>query len=455
MLIRRSLLFAAANCLPLVVGSVFLFGPEKPALAAGFALREQSATNLGNAFAGATAGAEDISFMFFNPASLARHSGNQVVAVGSYLIPRISFETAEARTALGTPITGGTGGGDATPDVFIPATYTLWDVHPDWKVGMGLNVPFGLETKYDAAWAGRYHAVRSRLRTITATPTVAWRVTDFLSLGAGLQIKYADAILTNAIDFGTIGTLAGIPGAAPAQQDGFADLRADDVGVGYTLGVLVEPFPGTRIGVGYRSKVALDFTGDGRFDLDPAGIGATLSSATGAFTNTGLNVDVTTPESLSIGVYQDINEKWSVMGELAWTGWSRFNELRIRFDNPAQPDSVTEHDWRNTVFVAAGATFRPSDKWQLRAGIAFDQSPVPDRTRTPRIPDNDRFWVSFGAAYAPTANLEFSFGYTHIFVSDSTSRLEATAPGNFARGDFGGKSETSIDLLSAQVLWRF
>jgi long-chain fatty acid transport protein len=444
----------AASCFPLCLG-ILLFGAESPAVASGYALREQSATGLGNAFAGATAAADDIGSMFFNPASVARHPGNQIVSVASYIIPRISFETAEARTALGTSIAGGTGGGDAAPDVFIPATYALWDVHPDWKVGIGLNVPFGLETRYDDAWAGRYHAVRSRLRTITATPTVAWRVTDVLSVGAGLQIEYADAILTNAIDFGTIGAVAGIPGAAPAQQDGFADLRGSDVGVGFTMGALVEPLQGTRLGIGYRSQVALEFTGDGRFDLDRAGIGATLASATGAFTNTGFNVDVTTPESLSFGVYQDINEKWSVMGELAWTHWSRFKELRIRFDNPAQPDSVTEHDWRDTMFVAAGATFRPSDKWALRAGLAFDQSPVPDRTRTPRIPDNDRVWVSFGVAYAPTKDLEFSFGYTHIFLSDSASQLRATSPGNVARGAFEGMSETSIDLLSAQVLWQF
>lgn len=299
---RRSLMSVGAFCSALVLGSLLLSGAETPAVASGFALREQTATGLGNAFAGATAAADDIGSMFFNPASIARHRGNQIVAVGSYLIPRMSFETAEAGTALGTPIAGATGGEDAALDVFIPATYALWDVHPDWKIGIGLNAPFGLETSYDAAWAGRYHAVRSRLRTITATPTVAWRVTDVVSVGAGLQIEYADAILTNAIDFGTIGAIAGIPGAAPAQQDGFADLRGSDVGVGFTLGVLFEPWQGTRLGVGYRSQMALEFTGDGRFHLDRAGIGAALASATGAFTETGVEVDLTTPESLSVGV---------------------------------------------------------------------------------------------------------------------------------------------------------
>jgi long-chain fatty acid transport protein len=164
---------------------------------------------------------------------------------------------------------------------------------------------------------------------------------------------------------------------------------------------------------------------------------------------------LTTPELLSVGVYQDINDKWSVMGEVAWTRWSRFKELRIRFDNPAQPDSVTEEDWRDTMFIAAGATFRPNRHWSLRAGVAFDQSPVPSRTRTPRIPDNDRVWVSVGLTYAPSPDLEFGFGYTHIFIDDSTSQLAATAPGNAARGEFSGSVESSIDLLSAQILWRF
>lgn len=452
---RRRRVSRALTCFPLVLGSIMFCAFDRPALASGFALREQSAIGLGNAFAGATAAGEDISYMFYNPASITRHSGNQTVAVASYIMPHMSFENAQARTALGTPIAGGSGGDDAASDVLVPAAYAMWDVAPDWKVGLGLNVPFGLETEYSGGWAGRYHAVRSRLRTISVAPTVAWRVTDAVSIGAGLQIEYVDALLTNAIDFGTLGTIARIPGAAPAQQDGFADLEGDDIGVGFSLGLLAEPWQGTRFGVGYRSHIKREVRGDARFVLDRAGIGARLSSATGAFTNTGLEADLTTPESLSVGVYQDINDKWSVMGELAWTRWSRFEELRIRFDNPVQPDSVTEEDWRDTMFVAAGATFRPSRHWSLRAGVAFDQSPVPNRTRTPRIPDNDRVWISFGLTYAPSTNLEFGFGYTHIFLSDSSSRLLARAPGNASRGDFEGGVESSIDLLSAQVTWRF
>jgi long-chain fatty acid transport protein len=280
-------------------------------------------------------------------------------------------------------------------------------------------------------------------------------VTDAVSVGASLQIEYVDALLTSAIDFGTLGASARIPGAVPAQQDGFADLEGDDVGVGFALGLLAEPWKGTRFGIGYRSHIDRKITGDAQFVLDDSGIGARLASASRAFTDTGLKAEVTTPESLSVGAYHDINDKWSVMGEVAWTNWSRFKELRIRFDNPAQPDNLTEQDWHDTMFVAAGDTFRPNDHWSLRAGVAYDQSPVPIRTRTPRIPDNDRLWVSFGLTYAPFANLEFGFGYTHIFLDDSTSQLFATAPGNGARGDFGGTIESSIDLLSAQVLWRF
>jgi long-chain fatty acid transport protein len=454
-LLRRRLVSRALACFPIVLGSLMFCVSERTAQASGFALREQSAVGLSNAFAGATAAGEDLSYMFYNPASMARHSGNQMIAVASYIMPRMSFENVQARTALGTPVAGGSGGDDATPNAFVPAAYAMWEVAPDWRVGLGLNVPFGLETEYNDGWAGRYHAIRSRLRTVSVAPTVAWRVTDVVSIGASLQIEYVDALLTNAIDFGTLGASARIPGAVPAQQDGFADLEGDDIGVGFALGLLAEPWKGTRFGIGYRSHIEREITGDARFVLDGAGIGAQLASARGAFTDTGLEADVTTPESVSVGAYHDINDNWSVMGEVAWTHWSRFKELRIRFDNPAQPDNVTEEDWRDTMFVAAGVTFRPNNHWSLRAGVAFDQSPVPNRTRTPRIPDNDRLWVSFGLTYAPFANLEFGFGYTHIFLDDSTSQLLATAPGNAARGDFRGSLESSIDLLSAQVLWRF
>lgn len=425
------------------------------AAASGFALKEQSASAQGNAFAGAAAGAEDVSAMFFNPAALARQSGSQAAAVLSFIAPQADFEKGRASTAAGTPIAGGADPGDAAEDALVPALYLGWAATDDLRLGLGVNAPFGLETRYPRDWIGRYHAVHSRLKTVNINPALAWRVSDRISLGAGFQAQWAWAELTNAVDLGTIGAAAGVPGALPGAQDGFADLEGDDWGYGWNAGVLLEPAEGTRLGVSYRSRIEHTLEGDVDFTLDPAGVGAALRAGAGLFRNTDAKADLTTPEAWAFGIHHEITPRFAVMAEADFTRWSRFEELRIEFDNPAQPDSVTEEDWRDTWFYALGATFRPAEAWTLRAGVAHDETPVPDRTRTPRIPDGDRTWLSLGVGWRPAAPLSFDAAYTHIWVDDAELDLRTTGIGNASRGNLSGSYDNAIDIATVQIAWRF
>jgi long-chain fatty acid transport protein len=439
------------------VTAAYLIGglPVGPAGAAGFALREQSGAALGNAFAGATAGAEDLSFVFFNPAAAARQSGNQVVAVASGIRPRARPHNTSAATAGGTPIIGGSGGGNVARDQIVPAFYALWDATPELKLALSVTTPFGLETDYESGWAGRYHALTSRLRSVNLEPVAAYRFNDQVSAGVGLQLQYLDAKLTNAIDFGSLGAASGIGFALPAAQDGEARIEGDSLGLGATAGLLIEPVAGTRLGVAYRSQVHHELDGTSRLRLDQAGVGAALSAASGSFVDGGASAKLTLPESLSFGFHQAIGEGWAVMGEAAWTRWSRFDELRISFDNPAQADSVTEEDWHDSWFLAAGVTYRPSERLSLRLGLAHDQSPVPDRTRTPRIPGGSRTWIALGAGYRVLPNLSLSLSYTHIFVDDVALDLAAASPGNGARGSLSADYESAIDIVALQASLKF
>lgn len=431
-----------------------MLAPEQ-ARAAGFSIREQSTTALGNAFAGSTSSAEDLTYSFFNPAAMARQPRSEAVVVGSFVAPRSEFTGTGSSTVIGGPIGGGNGGDDIGVDAFVPAMYGVWAAHPDVRIGLAVNVPFGLETEYDDGWSGRYHALRSRLHTITVTPMASYRIDDRVSVGAGLQFQYLDAKLSNAVDFGTIGAIRGIPGSVPTAQDGFAEIEGSDVGVGFNVGVLFEPWEGTRFGAAFRSQIHHELDGDADFRLDQAGVGAAISNATGLFVDTGAKTDLTTPEMVSFGFHHDISEQWSVMGEAAWTHWSRFKELRIRFDNPVQPDSLTEENWDDSWFFAAGVTFRPNDAWALRAGVAYDQTPIPNNRRTPRIPTSNRTWLAVGASYEPMDNLRIGVGYTHLFVEDASIDLFANDPGNNLRGNLSGSSEGSVDIVTLQVSWSF
>ena len=142
----------------------------------------------------------------------------------------------------------------------------------------------------------------------------------------------------------------------------------------------------------------IDLEGDANFAL--SAYGQLLSSFSGALVSTGGSASVTTPEMVTLGIKQDLDPQWTLAAELAWTRWSRFDQLVVDFDNPAQPSEVTLEEWEDSIFLALGLTYRPTDKLRLRTGVAFDEGVVPSADRrTPRIPDSDRYWLSFGAGY--------------------------------------------------------
>lgn len=444
-----------------VLVGLALSGLASVAHASGFALKEQSGSALGGAFAGVSAEAQDASYSFYNPASLAALDQPQGVVVGSALIPRFRPDDMRAATAEGTSITGGDGTTDAAVDAAVPAAYASAPLSETVTFGFALNAPFGLATEYNDAWTGRYHALDSELQTVNVNPMLTYQATDWLAVGGGPQAQYVNARLTSAIDFGALGARPDgkggqlVPFARPTRQDGKAELEGGDWGIGFNVGILLTPRDGTKIGLGYRSRVKHELDVDADFTLDSAGVGRLLRTTSGAFRDTGASASLTTPDSASFGVAQRLSAQWTVLGEVQWTNWSTFDELRIRFDNPNQPDTVTEEDWHDTMFAAVGARYQPSSNLSLRAGVAYDQSPIPERTRTPRIPGGDRTWLAVGAQYTPLTGVTLDVGYAHIFVEDTAVDLDADQPGNASRGDLEGTYENGIDLITVQATVTF
>ena len=423
--------------------------------AAGFAIKQQSAPAQGNAFAGATAGAESLSYMFFNPAAIGRFDRSAVQLEASGVLTSLELRDAEGTTVLGTPIGGRGEKDDVADDAVIPSFYAVAVPHDDVRLGLAINVPFGLGTEYPDGWVGRYHTLESSFVSINVNPVLAYKPAAWLTVAGGLQLQYSEAELESAVDFGTIGAISGIPGAAPASQDGRARVKGDGWGWGFNLGLLAEPRPGTRLGLAYRSAIDTTLKGDARFRLDEAGIGAAIQGATGAFRNVDAETDIELPPMLSFGIHQDIGEQFAVMAEAQWTGWSSFDELVIDFDNPAQPDNVTQFDWDDQWFFAVGGSYRPNDRLTLRVGAAYDQTPTRNRYRTPRIPDADRYWLSAGVGWQPLDNLSFDLAYSYILFDDAEVRLSAADRGNALRGDLRADYQNQIHVLSVAARWRF
>lgn len=435
----------AASAIPLFGAVTLLVAGH--ASAGGFALNEMSAAGVGNAHAG-TAAAEDLSTIYFNPAGLMLQSGRQFMAAGSAIRPSAKFRNGGSTSATGAPLTGGNGG-DAGDWSFVPALYYAMDLSPRMRFGIGVQAPFGLVTEYDDDWVGRYQALKSEIMSVNINPTLAYQVNDLVSVGGGISAQYVDVELSRAIDFGSIcfGSLgAGICGPAgylPQRRDGKVTVEGNDWGFGYNLGVMFTPRNDLRFGLAYRSKISHKLSGDAAFER-PAGLPAPLA-ASPTFTDGGANASVDLPESLSLGAYADLNQKWSVMADVTWMRWSRFEELRIRFDNGA-PDSVTPEEWRDTIRVAVGVNYRYNDAWKLRSGIAYDESPVKTEFRTPRVPDANRVWLAFGAQYKPTRQSSWDFGYAHLFVKDSSINKAEPPVG----GTLIGSYDNDVNILSVQ-----
>ena len=409
--------------------SCMIFTTPLAAQAAGFALIEQSGSGMGNAFAGSSAIAEDASTIYFNPAGMTYIEGTQLVGALHLIKPSAEFNNNGSLPGGGSVPLGGSGG-DAGDLAFIPNMYFKTDLNDSIKLGIGINAPFGLKTEYDNGWIGRFHAIKSEVKTVNINPAIAFKLNDQLSLGFGVSAMWAQATLTRALNLGA------------AESD--VHIKGEDWGYGYNLGAIYQATPDTRFGLAYRSKVNQHLEGDAKF-------GAPLAA-----NNTSVKANITLPENFSISAFSRLNDTWDVMGDVTWTRWSRFKELRIDFAN-ARPDAVTTENWDNSMRYSIGVNYHYSDSIKLRGGLAYDEEAVNDDLRTARIPGNDRKWLSLGAGWKVRPNSNIDVGYSHLFISSAKIDDNQTAaivgpPGN---GRLTGNYDSSVDILSMQYTHNF
>ena len=432
-------------------------GHMSNAHSAGFQLFEQSVSGLGTSFA-STAAAEDASTLWWNPAGMSYLKGTNFSLAGHAIKPTAEFTNEGSRTFLppaagGLPLSGGNGG-DAGGVAVVPNLYFTHAFTDRLSFGVGVNSPFGLTTEYDDGWVGRYHALKSALLTLNINPSIAWKINERFSIGGGLNLQYAKAELTSAIDFSTV-CLGSAPAATcgalglnvpgNAAKDGKATVKGDNWGYGFNLGAMWQIVPSTRLGFAYRSSISQDLDGDASFSNVPAAFAANPN-----FQGRSIAASVDLPDTASLNVFSQIDEKWAIMGDVTWTKWSNFQELKVTSSNGAA-DILTTEKWKDSFRVAVGGSYKPTEKWTLRAGLAYDQSPVPDQYRTPRIPDQDRTWISFGANWKITQRGSLDFGYAHIFVKDASLNLSTAEAENRSRGNLKGTySNPSVDILSIQ-----
>ncbi|AFI85003.1 OmpP1/FadL family transporter [Methylophaga nitratireducenticrescens] len=423
-------------------GFYLLFGAaSNSAAAAGYALIEQSITGLGRAFSGSAAVADDASTIFFNPAGMTNLSRKEMNMGLNLIAPRAEFSD-RGSNVNGTPLTGGDGS-NAGELAAVPNFYYAHPLNDKTVVGIGVGAPFGLVTDYGDSWQGRYHAIRSDLLTLNINPSIAFKVTEKLSLGFGVNLQYIDLELSQAANFGSfLGNSQG--------NDGRVKVTADDWSWGYNLGMTYQFTEATRMGLSYRSKITHDLTGEGEFRI-PENVNTQATAA--GFQDGNVGGRVTLPESASIALVHQLNSQWSVMADASWTRWSRFEELQINSD-VSRLNTLKEEDWENSMRYGLGVEYKANDRWSWRAGVAYDETPIPNaQRRTPRIPDSDRTWLALGASYHYSDNIILDAAYTHIFMKDSS--IEDTFTSGTQTYELSGKYKSSVDIVGVQLRWLF
>ncbi|MDE2310222.1 MAG: outer membrane protein transport protein [Betaproteobacteria bacterium] len=415
---QAMLVYSIAGALAAVSGT---------AAASGFALIEQSASGLGNAYAGGAASAEDASTIFYNPAGMSRLSGKQIAVAVNAIKPSAKFSDTGSALPAPRPLNGN--GGDAGSLGLVPNAYFSMEATPAMHVGLGINAPFGLQTQYDANWIGRFQAIKSKIETINLNPSVSYKLNDAVSIGAGLNYQRITGELTSAVNL--------------VVAEGASSVTGSDAAWGFDLGAMFNVSPQTRVGVAYRSRIKYNISGSVVFT---GGVPAA---------NGPITLAITTPDSFSASAFHQLSDKWDIMGDASWTGWSVLQQLNVVRTTGASILTVQEN-WRDTWRVSVGANYHYNDQWLARVGIAYDQTPVSDAFRTARIPDGNRTWLSVGGQCKPNKESAVDIGYAHLFVSNaSISDLQGATAFTPGKGNLVGNYSNSVDILSVQYTHSF
>ncbi|MDB6077441.1 MAG: hypothetical protein JWO82_1188 [Akkermansiaceae bacterium] len=397
---------------------VFLVASACPSLAAGFQLQERSATGAGRAFSGEAAIADDASVIASNPAAMLLLKDRWSFAVGGSAILG-HVEVAGRFTPAGATGPIPAYAGNVAKEAYVPYFYAAGKITDSLSLGFGAYTTYGLRTNYPVSFSARSDGDFSELTTINLNPSLAWRINEQWSIGAGFDAQRADGKLNSTL-----------PNTQP-----LLDIGGNDWGYGYNFGVLYEPNACTRFGLAYRSSV----------DLTLEGRAVSVVPIFNGFTT----LDVELPDSVEFSAVHEMGD-WSIHGDVVWTNWSKFKQLApIIPSAPVQPTAVQEQ-WDDAWRISLGTTWRATPTLTWRAGLAWDQSPVPDSRLTLRIPDSDRFWLSTGISWQFLENWKLDAGYTHIFADDVRIN-EGTA----ATGFFHGKASASADVVSLGIATQF
>ena len=396
--------------------------------AGGLYLYEIGPQEVGLASAGWAARAQDASTVFTNPAGMTRlkHSELQLAMQPLYL--GVEFDPDSNTTAAGRS-------GDATNWLPTGSMFYVRSITDKFSAGLGIFGYFGLAMDYNDSWVGRYYIDEITLQGFNVMPAVSYKVNNWLSIGAGLNIMYAifeqKAKINNALDI---------------LPDGELKIKDEDFAYGAIVGILIEASPKTRFGIQYLSEMSLDFEDKPKFK----NLGPGLSSILGRADE--LELGMTAPDSVMVSAYHELTDKWAVMGNVGWQQWSEFGKVDITVSSETSADITADRKYEDTWHVAAGTQYRVSEPWLLSFGIAYDSSMVEDKDRTPDLPLGEQWRFGTGVNYKWRNNIDLSLAYELVWAGDLPMDVERGPLAGRVSGDY---NDAHMHFINLALNWRF
>ncbi len=441
----------------LVSAAVIAVMTSHAAYAGGFALyTESSGAAIGNYAAGIAAEAADASTAWYNPAGLVLLKKQEVLVSGVGVFPSTKLTGTSTFATPPLPSYVQTFSNlQGAKDAVVPAIHYALPLGESAAFGFSIVAPFGLSTDWGTDSPVRYAATKTELKTIDVSPDIAGKLNENISFGLGIDVQWADVTFNR--DLGAP-TLLQFMGMSPTLFDSTSDNKGSSVGFGFHTGLLGAFNDNhTRLGVNYQSRVSHRFHGSSTL----TGRLTNLDFEPGVFRNDALQAnDINLPDVLTLSAYQDINSRWAVLGSVVYTGWNTFNTIQLNnvaafstMVGPVIANSTTVEDYRDTWRLAAGANFHVNDKWMMRAGVGYDQTPTVDAHRDVRLPDANRWALSIGTHYQPTEALGVDVGYAYLFAANdpivnNTIPLRSTAYYNV-----NATGKVNAQLVGAQIVW--
>lgn len=410
-------------------------GISQHAWGTGFQMLEQNVTNLGTSYAGTASLATDSSTNYYNTAGLTRLGNEQITFGEVAVIPQTKLNISRATSNNGIVLTApGSGTEKPANSAVLPFLHYAKRIDDRWIFGFSAAIPFGSKTNYKITSIPRYTDTRSEMKTLDLAPSLAYQFDHGLSVGAGLDALYMQLKSDYRLTIG----------APNVNTDGLVENTLSNWAYGYHIGALYEVDSCTRFGVQYHSK----------FDVKTKGESLTQLAAGLPTTSQGLKADFNLPDIIVLSAYHAFNEQWAAMADIGFTRWNRFKNVVLRFDNGSQ--LILNENYKNTFRFAAGGTYQYNDPWQIKVGISFDKSPIPDVNRNIFIPNQNQVVPAFGLQYRICKTLALDFGYAHVFFKkdNNLNQVAPTAVGTIqGQQNLQGSIRNRLEAIGLQLTW--